>query len=157
MTTLCQTCKSKNLVCINGKSSDLNEIEEVNGSYHTVGYLPNIANVCGGDYIEFTFCLDCGQIQGKFPVEIEKDKDEKENWGNLFKTRKVESKVFFLQANHFTNYEADTLEEMLNPTLLTFLATNQIEYTIDETQGALGGIVLVDSNDFDTLVSWNNA
>jgi hypothetical protein len=25
--------------------------------------------VGGGDYIEFKFCLECGQIQGEWPVE----------------------------------------------------------------------------------------
>ena len=31
------------------------------------GYVPT-SPIGSGDYIEFTFCLDCGKIQGKFPV-----------------------------------------------------------------------------------------
>ena len=26
----------------------------------------------GGDYTEFSYCLDCGQIQGRFPVPATK-------------------------------------------------------------------------------------
>ncbi len=33
------------------------------------GYVPYNMGIGGGDYIEAIYCLDCGQIQGKFPIE----------------------------------------------------------------------------------------
>ena len=32
------------------------------------GYVPENLNIGGGDYIEFTYCLQCGKIQGDFPI-----------------------------------------------------------------------------------------
>ena len=32
------------------------------------GYVPRDLGVGGGDDVHFTYCLDCGQIQGRFPV-----------------------------------------------------------------------------------------
>jgi hypothetical protein len=34
------------------------------------GYVPSCLGVGEGDYVEFEYCLDCGQIMGKFPVEV---------------------------------------------------------------------------------------
>ncbi len=31
-------------------------------------YVPRGIFIGGGDYIEFSWCLDCGQIQNKFPL-----------------------------------------------------------------------------------------
>jgi hypothetical protein len=31
------------------------------------GYVPRDLGIGGGDYLEFTFCLDCGLIKGKWP------------------------------------------------------------------------------------------
>lgn len=35
---------------------------------HAHGYVPRDLGIGGGDAIHFIYCLDCGQIQGKFPV-----------------------------------------------------------------------------------------
>jgi hypothetical protein len=32
-------------------------------------YVPDFIGLGGGDYIELDYCLDCGQIQGDFPLE----------------------------------------------------------------------------------------
>jgi hypothetical protein len=37
------------------------------------GYVPSKMGIGGGDYMEFSYCLDCGQIQGKFPVKVNFD------------------------------------------------------------------------------------
>jgi hypothetical protein len=45
------------------------------------GYVPSDMGIGGDDYIDFKWCLECGQLQGKFPLPgagIEKDiTDEK--------------------------------------------------------------------------------
>jgi len=34
--------------------------------YH--GYVPDDIGIGGNDYVKFKYCLNCGQIQGKFPI-----------------------------------------------------------------------------------------
>jgi hypothetical protein len=34
------------------------------------GYVPRDLGIGGGDDVHFAYCLDCGQIQGKFPLPI---------------------------------------------------------------------------------------
>jgi hypothetical protein len=40
---------------------------EANAVYHD-GYVPRALGIGGGDYIEFEVCLNCGQMQGKYPI-----------------------------------------------------------------------------------------
>ena len=69
-------CKSDRIALINGKTSDLCQF-----SYKDIdvdGYVPQgiiIGDGGYGDYITFNFCLECGKIQGKFPIS---DKQVKE-------------------------------------------------------------------------------
>lgn len=58
---------------ISAKSSDMNLVRF--GEKEKDGYVPSDMGIGGGDYIEFEWCLDCGQIQGTFPrlmTELEK-------------------------------------------------------------------------------------
>jgi hypothetical protein len=32
------------------------------------GYVPDGLGIGGGDYIELHWCMDCGQVQGEFPL-----------------------------------------------------------------------------------------
>jgi hypothetical protein len=32
------------------------------------GYVPSNLGIGSGDYIEIQYCLDCGQLQGEFPI-----------------------------------------------------------------------------------------
>ena len=53
---------------VSAKCSDLFSAS-VQGASHQ-GYVPHDINIGGGDYVEFEYCLDCGQIQGDgFPVK----------------------------------------------------------------------------------------
>jgi hypothetical protein len=63
----CQKCTSDRILEINGKTSDLCFARFKGKEYD--GYVP-----CGfgvddgtGDYLEFDLCLECGQVQGKWP------------------------------------------------------------------------------------------
>ena len=62
----CQRCGSIRVAGISSKSSDLNAVHV--GTAEHVGYVPEGFGIGGGDYIEFEWCLECGQIQGKFPL-----------------------------------------------------------------------------------------
>lgn len=62
----CQRCGLTRLARVNGKCSDACFCE-YDGIEYT-GYAPSEVGVGGGDYVELTYCLTCGQIQGKFPI-----------------------------------------------------------------------------------------
>lgn len=73
----CSRCNSTRIASINAKCSDLCWAN-VQGAGENVGYVPTDMGVCvdnDNDYVEFSWCLDCGQIKGRWPVkqtEIEK-------------------------------------------------------------------------------------
>lgn len=63
----CQKCNSDRICTINAKSSDLNNGTILDKDFE--GYVPDGVGIGGGDYIHFSWCLECGQIQGSFPLE----------------------------------------------------------------------------------------
>jgi len=65
----CKRCKSERIVNVNGKTSDMFSMTYKGESKN--GYVPNnlfFGEEQYGDYIEFDFCADCGQIVAKFPI-----------------------------------------------------------------------------------------
>jgi hypothetical protein len=62
----CQRCGSTRIADVQGKTSDMCFVQL--GYFKSDGYVPSDMNIGGGDYIRFSLCLDCGQIQGEFPV-----------------------------------------------------------------------------------------
>ena len=59
----CQQCRSPRLARVLGHCSDMCSIDLA--GKHTHGYVPRDLGIGGGDDVH---CLDCGQIQGTFPV-----------------------------------------------------------------------------------------
>ena len=55
----CQRCKSENVNSVHAKCSDMCSINN-----DEPNYVPQDIKIGGGDYIKFSYCLDCGQIQG---------------------------------------------------------------------------------------------
>ena len=62
----CQRCQSKRVADVNGKTADLCGISL--GEHESFGYVPLDLGLGGGDYLRFRYCLDCGQLQGMFPL-----------------------------------------------------------------------------------------
>jgi hypothetical protein len=62
----CQKCESERILSIHGKTGDMCHAE-FNGIEHD-GYVPRDANIGGGDYLKFSVCCDCGQMQGQWPL-----------------------------------------------------------------------------------------
>lgn len=62
----CQRCGKSRLAEILARCSDMCSVD-LNGRRRH-GYVPRDLGVGGGDDVHFTYCLDCGQIQGRFPV-----------------------------------------------------------------------------------------
>jgi hypothetical protein len=62
-------CGSERILNANGKVSDMCDLQ-FQGRYKD-GYVPSGLNIGSGDYLEVSFCLDCGKVQGNFPVTDE--------------------------------------------------------------------------------------
>jgi hypothetical protein len=43
------------------------------------GYVPSDMEIGGGDDMQFHMCLDCGQIQGEFPLPQTKIEEKEED------------------------------------------------------------------------------
>lgn len=68
----CQSCKSERVAFVSGKCSDCCFVTMPGPNGTDVdhdGYVPRDMGVGGGDYVEFHFCLSCGQLQGSFPKD----------------------------------------------------------------------------------------
>ncbi len=63
----CQTCGSARLLSFYAKHDD-RFVCRINKKEYD-GYAPTIRGFCGGDDTQGVLCLDCGQIQGEFPVD----------------------------------------------------------------------------------------
>ena len=68
----CQGCNSERVLEVMGKCSDMCHITYPKGHIHS-GYVPRDLNIGGGDYLQFSYCADCGRIQGDFPIEEPED------------------------------------------------------------------------------------
>lgn len=66
MAPTCQRCSGGRVVSYTAKTSDMNHFSL--GEKIRDGYVPDDLGVGGGDYVEFDYCLDCGQLQGYFPL-----------------------------------------------------------------------------------------
>lgn len=62
----CKGCSSNRIAFISGKCSDCCTAEYK--GFSTCGYVPMDMGVGGNNEVEFKYCLDCGKIQGDFPI-----------------------------------------------------------------------------------------
>jgi len=72
----CQKCYNDRIFEVAGKSSDLNNFS-FKGKEDD-GYLPTVKGICGGDYFDMKICLECGQVQGSFPLPDPKIGDDED-------------------------------------------------------------------------------
>jgi hypothetical protein len=66
----CKRCGSDSILSFSNKTSDRFHAE-FKGMEHS-GYVLSGLNIGGQDYLEIDACMQCGQIQGEFPVQDEK-------------------------------------------------------------------------------------
>ncbi len=68
----CDKCGSDRILKVCGKTSDMFNCHYKNIEHD--GYVPDNIHVGDdgyGDYVQFDLCMECGKIQGKFPVSDE--------------------------------------------------------------------------------------
>ena len=73
----CQNCKSNRIYEASAKCSDCCSFSIGDKEGH--GYVLDVKNFGGGDYLKIKVCLDCGQAQGTFPVPAIEFEDEDED------------------------------------------------------------------------------
>ena len=66
---ICERCNGHKIAKVLSKSPDgysvfINDVEYIN---------PVANNMFDGEYLEFSVCLDCGLVQGDFPIQIDSD------------------------------------------------------------------------------------
>lgn len=64
--TCCNKCKSDRMICVDAKWSDCFSATSSKKEHN--GYVPYDIGIGGGNYIFINYCLNCGQIQGNWPL-----------------------------------------------------------------------------------------
>ena len=82
----CQTCNKDNCLIVSIKCSEYGTIRIDGKKTDTDMSINNT------DYIDFVVCIDCGHMQGNFPVPIEK-------WKNLILWRAENKPLIKKQSN----------------------------------------------------------
>lgn len=63
----CQTCKQPRVIEVHAKCDDRCQVD-VGRIALPSNYVPSDLGIGGGDYIHINVCLNCGQLQGKWPL-----------------------------------------------------------------------------------------
>jgi len=63
----CDKCGSDRILGVCAKCSDMCSVD-FNGVDQS-DYVPRDIGLGGGDYLEFDVCLECGKVQGEYPIE----------------------------------------------------------------------------------------
>lgn len=71
----CDNCESERVLSISVKNSD-RFYGTINGVEYR-GYTPDIPPIGSDDYTDPDICLDCGKVQGDFPVDTPEEFTEK--------------------------------------------------------------------------------
>lgn len=62
----CSECLSDRIIDVSAKCSDMCMVSL--GTEEHDGYVPGGIGIGGGDYVEFSYCADCGKIEGTWPL-----------------------------------------------------------------------------------------
>lgn len=62
----CDSCNSNRMVIVSGKVSDMCYVEYMDAIHQ--GDVPSGLNIGSGDYIELNICMNCGKVQGQYPI-----------------------------------------------------------------------------------------
>lgn len=66
----CQFCESERILAITAKCSDCFNVYARTSDKEVNGEVPTDLSIGGGDYVEFSYCLNCGRIQGTWPLPL---------------------------------------------------------------------------------------
>jgi len=75
----CQTCNSDQIASVGGKCNDMCTVDGPGALNGEPDYVPENIGIGGGDYIEFDYCLKCGQMQDDWPKAAPEGDDNDED------------------------------------------------------------------------------
>jgi len=157
----CQKCTSNRIVFLTSHGKDMNSISAPHVKFKHDGYLPEIPNVGSGDDVDIEFCLECGQIQGTWPVSddvltsAEDDDDDNyvppssiqrdQNQLNYLSTlpdsaQKINLSKQFYDLAAVLDPNTLKMEDAFKDKLKLWLIENRDCYTFDETNGDWGSL-----------------
>ncbi len=64
----CGHCGSDRVASVSGKCEDMCHIVYKENDEERNDYVPKDMGIGRGDYLRFSYCLECGMIQGDFPI-----------------------------------------------------------------------------------------
>ena len=114
----CQRCQSNRIMNVTAKCSDTCGFS-IN-SMESEGYVPEHIGIGGGDYVELSYCLNCGQIKGNFPLaesDLEKrisEKDFRDFYDNHFSEGHVVPKVVRRDPAQDAEYYGTSFKNFIN-------------------------------------------
>ena len=76
-------CGNEKLVSIHAHCQDRCSVDYGDKTISEADYAPRIDGICGGDYIKFTFCPECGTIQADFPKDMREFLPEEDEDGEM--------------------------------------------------------------------------
>lgn len=109
----CDKCQSERVAEITAKCSDMCSYSLKDSKMHGNYYAPDDMGIGGGDYIEFNWCLECGKIQGDFPLPtsaIEKDITDAEVL-EFYKNHFIEGDNIYTNLSDYKSGHYDMLAE----------------------------------------------
>ena len=74
----CQRCSSERIAEVDARCKDMFKWKSDKTDYEGYAYTPG-GEIGDGDNVYFKYCLECGQIQDKFPTLREWNKDDNED------------------------------------------------------------------------------
>ncbi len=79
----CQRCESERMVYSNSKASERNylAIGPMEEQKNIWGRIPCDMGIGEGNYMQFDYCLDCGQIRGNWPLP-ETELEGQDEWNH---------------------------------------------------------------------------
>lgn len=63
----CTKCNSTRVMRMSAKCNDM-FVARINGHEYDGYVIDGVDPIGGGDYLQFNVCLECGQVQGDWPV-----------------------------------------------------------------------------------------
>ena len=128
--------------------------------YEHDGYLPELPNVGGGDDVEIEICLECGQVQGEWPVgdsvlTTDEEYDDEPRYSSAEREQRqldylstlpdkeetINLSKQFYDVQLIMSPDSLTIEDAFNDKLKTWLAEHGDCCVFDENSSEWGSLV----------------
>jgi len=141
--TNCQRCNSKRVYSVSAHCRDLCIVTHADHEHE--GYVPDDLGIGGGDDVEIDVCLDCGQLQGTWPLPTT-DIERKTN-GETTNTKKqwLQTQNQLLQSNLDIVADVNILASKPDTTVYTIVG-HLIEHGFDDPSRIAAGIISLKRN-----------